>query len=69
MAEVIYNTKSECLKAIESFKAAGVEPLPWMLQQLAQQTAEKRMEQNGRKTQEYFHHAHNRLPRWVQRRP
>lgn len=34
MSEIIYNTKEECLKAIESFKAAGYEPMPWMLDQL-----------------------------------
>ncbi len=35
MAEVIYKTKAECLKAIETLKVIGMEPLPWMLQQLA----------------------------------
>lgn len=34
MKEVIYSTKAECLKAIETLKAIGMEPLPWMLSQL-----------------------------------
>lgn len=34
MNEVIYSTKEECLKAIETLKAIGMEPLPWMVRQL-----------------------------------
>lgn len=34
MNEIIYSTKEECLKAIETLKAIGMEPLPWMLSQL-----------------------------------
>lgn len=34
MNEVIYSTKEECIKAIETLKAIGMEPLPWMLSQL-----------------------------------
>ena len=34
MNEVIYSTKDECLKAIATLKAIGMEPLPWMLDQL-----------------------------------
>ena len=34
MKEVIYSTKEECLKAIETLKAIGMEPLPWMISQL-----------------------------------
>ena len=34
MNEVIYSTKDECLKAIQTLKAIGMEPLPWMLAQL-----------------------------------
>ena len=34
MKEVIYKTKEECLKAIETLKVIGMEPLPWMLSQL-----------------------------------
>jgi len=34
MNEVIYSTKEECLKAIATLKAIGMEPLPWMLGQL-----------------------------------
>ena len=34
MNEVIYSTKDECLKAIATLKAIGIEPLPWMLDQL-----------------------------------
>lgn len=34
MTEVIYSTKDECLKAIETLKTIGMEPLPWMLNQL-----------------------------------
>lgn len=31
---VIYSTKEECLKAIETVKVMGMDPLPWMLAQL-----------------------------------
>ena len=31
MAEVIYNTKDECLKAIETVKAIGLDPFDWQL--------------------------------------
>ena len=42
MNEVIYSTKDECLKAIQTLKAIGMEPLPWMLAQLkAFEDAEK----------------------------
>ena len=34
MNEVIYSTKEECIKAIETLKAIGMDPLPWMLSQL-----------------------------------
>lgn len=34
MNEIIYTTKEECLKAIETLKAIGMDPLPWMLAQL-----------------------------------
>lgn len=34
MSNVIYTTKDECLKAIATLKAVGMEPLPWMLEQL-----------------------------------
>ncbi|MBO5466229.1 MAG: hypothetical protein J6A02_02155 [Prevotella sp.] len=34
MSNVIYATKDECLKAIATLKAIGMEPLPWMLEQL-----------------------------------
>jgi hypothetical protein len=34
MAEVIYKTKEECIKAIETLKAIGMDPLPWMTKQL-----------------------------------
>lgn len=34
MNEVTYSTKEECLKAIETLKAIGMEPRPWMLSQL-----------------------------------
>lgn len=34
MNKVIYSTKEECLKAIETLKAIGMEPLPWMVSQL-----------------------------------
>ena len=34
MAEVKYATKEECLKAIETLKAIGMDPLPWQLAQL-----------------------------------
>lgn len=34
MNEVKYTTKDECLKAIETLKAIGMEPLPWMTAQL-----------------------------------
>lgn len=34
MNEVIYSTKEECIKAIETLKCIGLEPLPWMLDQL-----------------------------------
>lgn len=42
MDGVIYSTKQECLKAIETLKAVGMEPQPWMLEQLqAYENAEK----------------------------
>ena len=42
MAEVIYNTKDECLKAIETVKAIGLDPFDWQLRQLkAFEEAEK----------------------------
>lgn len=42
MAEVIYKTKEECIKAIETVKAMGYEPADWMLKQLeAFENAEK----------------------------
>lgn len=34
MAEVIYNTKGECLAAINALKMAGIPPMDWMLKQL-----------------------------------
>lgn len=34
MNKVIYSTKEECLKAIETLKTIGMEPLPWMVSQL-----------------------------------
>jgi len=34
MNEVIYSTKEECLKAIATLKAIGMDPLPWMVSQL-----------------------------------
>lgn len=34
MAEVKYNTKEECLKAIATLKSIGKDPLPWMTAQL-----------------------------------
>lgn len=34
MNKVVYTTKEECLKAIETLKAIGMEPLPWMTEQL-----------------------------------
>ena len=34
MNEVKYSTKEECIKAIATLKAIGMEPLPWMLSQL-----------------------------------
>ena len=34
MAEVKYNTKEECLKAIATLKSIGRDPLPWMTAQL-----------------------------------
>jgi len=35
MGEITYNTKAECLKAIETVKALGMKPAAWMLKQLA----------------------------------
>lgn len=34
MAKVIYKTKDECVKAIQTVKALGMEPADWMLEQL-----------------------------------
>lgn len=34
MAKVTYQTKEECLKAIQTVKALGMEPADWMLEQL-----------------------------------
>lgn len=34
MKEVIYKTKEECIKAIETLNAIGIAPLPWMTKQL-----------------------------------
>lgn len=34
MAKVIYKTKDECVKAIQTVKAIGMEPTDWMLEQL-----------------------------------
>ena len=42
MAEIIYKTKAECLASIETFKAIGLDPEPWMLRQLKEfEEAEK----------------------------
>lgn len=34
MDKIIYATKDECLKAIETVKLFGKEPFPWMIEQL-----------------------------------
>ena len=46
---VTYSTKEECLKAIETVKVMGMDPLPWMLTQL--EAFEKEEQQKA--------HAHN----------
>lgn len=46
---VTYNTKEECLKAIETVKVMGMDPQPWMLVQL--EAFEKEEQKNA--------HAHN----------
>jgi hypothetical protein len=39
-----YNTKQDCLIAIEALEMAGVKPFPWMLEQLkAFEALEKKM--------------------------